>query len=148
MTNRANRANRAMKRSTKTPAQAPEPVDPVLVVDEAPPCELCGEPSGEGNALCPACADTDDHHRSTAPVGLAVDEGAQEEADAAVEVPVTPVMTRGQGKSAKSLLFYIRREQRRGWTLSDSNEQGLIDLAREAWHEAVDDREAQQEAGA
>ena len=66
-------------------------------------------------------------------------DGGTPEVSVIVEAPVTP---RVQGKLAKSLCFYLRREQRRGWTLSDSDQQGLVDLAREVWHEALDEREA------
>ncbi|MCR4339543.1 MAG: hypothetical protein NUW01_06615 [Gemmatimonadaceae bacterium] len=33
------------------------PYEPVYTITKPKPaCELCGEPAGEGNALCPACA--------------------------------------------------------------------------------------------
>jgi hypothetical protein len=68
--------------------------------------------------------------------------------EAVVDTSMTVTPTRRQGKSAKAACFYLRREQRRGWTLTDDDEQGLIDLVREAWHEAVDEPEVPQEAGA
>jgi hypothetical protein len=29
-----------------------------MAIEATPACECCGEPSGEGNALCPACAES------------------------------------------------------------------------------------------
>ena len=85
----------ARKRSTKKraaplpalPMTVPEPVAPVLVVDECPRCELCGEPAGEGGALCPACAES--RYVPVEPVVLAVDE----------PVPVRVVISAGAVES-------------------------------------------------
>jgi hypothetical protein len=151
-TMKAHATKRSTKRSTKQPAPAaalqmtaPEPAL-VLEVDEGPRCELCGEPAGEGGALCPACAE-----RRSVPVAPA--DGAQDAPAVVGEATVPPVMTRGQGASpaaqlGRTVVRWLKDQQRRGGALTPRSEQDIVDKTREACREAVIELQGGQEVSA
>jgi len=108
-------------RKPKLPMAAPEPT----VIDVAPTCECCGEPAGEGNALCPACVAS-----RSVPVAPT---------DTAQPAPtVTVPMMRGTGKSARTLIRWLKDQRRRGGVLTEEQEADIVAMARAAWHEAVE----------
>ena len=167
MTTRTKATKRATKphgtKRTKMPAPAPMTEPAPALVDEAPAaCELCGEPAGEGGALCPACAASRCARvpmlRATIdPVDVMVREcvrllndptvtfDVQEEPAVQEQAPAqadTPVMTRGVGKSARTLVRWLRDQRRRGGILTEQQEADIYEMARAAWREAEQEMQA------